>query len=1082
MIAGLRGSLLSHDALARRLREAGGDRTAAPAMRSLAAWRRAVRDEAGPAWPMRLVFDRIATPVCEMLGFSVVPAGGSGRAIRGVLERNARPAIAMVALGWGQDDGTAWREAVRAGIEAGARWAFAFTGPALRIYDTQRTHSRRFAEFDLDTLAHDPTTFALARIVLGDAASLDAAVVQSERHRAEVRASLQTGVHDALIHLTRAFAASSPRIARAAPAGLLDESLVVVYRVLFLLFAEARGLVPAWHPVFRDSYTIEALREPLERHPRPRGLWPAIQALSRLAHRGCRAGTLRVPPFNGRLFSPVGAPLADTVPLDDGSVREALLALTTRPTGSGRERIAYGDLGVEQLGGVYERVLDYDLAATGGGPALVRGGRRKASGTFYTPRALTDHVVRRTLAPLVRGATPEQILALRVLDPAMGSGAFLVAACRYLARAYEHALVDAGGISAGDLTEAERAGFRRLVAQRCLYGVDINPMAVQLARLSLWLSTFAGDRPLTFFDHHLRAGNSLVGTTLDVVRRGRPGVRRRAGPLPLFDEAGLDAALGSAVASFERLRDHPEDTLAQVRAKERLFDAVTSSAAPVGRWKGISDLWCAGWFDPGLRNAGRGVFDALLEAGPSRTLTPAVERTLLERAQAAAARQRFFHWELEFPDVFHSASGAARDRPGFDALIGNPPWEMMRGDTGDTDARRHAADAGAALTRFARDSGLYRLQGGGHANLYQLFVERSLALVRGGGRLGLVLPSGLTTDHGCSVLRRHLFTATAVDSCTIVENHERLFPIHRSLKFLALTLTKSPPAPGAERSLPLRAGVRTVQALDQLPDIGTDPAAVRVPVRLLERMSGDQLAVPELRTTVDLRIAAAIAFGLPASGDADGWGLRFGRELNATDDRTHFNTAGDGLPIVEGKHVGPFAVDTRAPRQHIRPSVAERVLGRRPFDRARLAYRDVASATNRLTLIAAVLPPETVTTHTLFCLRTPLDEQAQHFLCGLFNSFVANYLVRLRVTTHVTVAIVERLPLPKPPRASRAFRLIAANAALLAAGRGGFEEHVALQAAAARLYGLERDGFAHVLSTFPLVDSALRSAVLTRFT
>ena len=204
-----------------------------------------------------------------------------------------------------------------------------------------------------------------------------------------MRDSLQIGVQDALTHLTRAFAAAA-RARRAREfmqTTLLDESLVVVYRVLFLLFAEARGLVPVWHPTFRDSYTIDSLRTGVETLPRPRGVWEALQAIARLAHRGCHAGSLRVPPFNGRLFSPVHAPLAETVPLDEAAVRNALLALTTRATATGRERIAYADLGVEHLGGVYERVLDYDVKAPPAqSPVAARGGRRKATGTFYTPR------------------------------------------------------------------------------------------------------------------------------------------------------------------------------------------------------------------------------------------------------------------------------------------------------------------------------------------------------------------------------------------------------------------------------------------------------------------------------------------------------------------------------------------------------------------------------------------------------------------------------------------------------------------------------------------------------------------------
>src|SRR6185436_18129556 len=147
-------------------------------------------------------------------------------------------------------------------------------------------------------------------------------------------------------------------------------------------------------------------------------------------------------------------------------------------------------------------------AGRGAAPAvtLVRGfGARKATGSFYTPQPIADYLVRRTLGPLVRDAAPDRILRLRVLDPAMGSGAFLVAACRYLADAYESALI------------------RR---ERCLYGVDVNPMAVQLARLSLWLATLAADRPLTFLDHHLQTGDSLLGTWMRLIARA-PVLRRR---------------------------------------------------------------------------------------------------------------------------------------------------------------------------------------------------------------------------------------------------------------------------------------------------------------------------------------------------------------------------------------------------------------------------------------------------------------------------------------------------------------------------------------------------------------------------
>ena len=1082
----MRGTLLSHDAM-RALRPPGvvgrGDGRRAQLLDVVSI----VQREAGPAWSARVVFDRIAAPFCRALGLDVLSGGGDGRASRGLLYLNGAPAAILIAFPFGQDPGGLWRESVRTGIGAELRWCYCFTGPGIRVFDAKRTHSRRFVEFDLAALT-DPATANLAIAVLGGPDSLQAAVTLSERHRAAVRDSLQVGVQEALTQLTRAFAvaARARRARELVQTSLLDESLVVVYRVLFLLFAEARGLVPVWHPTFRESYTIDSLRKGVETLPRPRGVWEALQAIARLAHRGCRAGSLRVPPFNGRLFSPAHAPLADTMPLDEAAVRNALLALTTRRTRDGRERIAYGDLGVEHLGGVYERVLDYDVSpSTTGPPTLIRGGRRKASGTFYTPRSLTEYLVRRTLAPLAADASPDQILGLRVLDPAMGSGAFLVAACRYLSHAYELALVRTGVVSQADLSDADRVGFRRIVAQRCLYGVDFNPMAVQLARLSLWLTTMSGDRPLTFFDHKLRVGNSLAGASIADVRQRRSGGRISTAPLPLLDELGMESAVGEAVSARQTLREGPEDTIDQVRTKETLFAAIQSPGAALARWKAAADLWCAGWFDDEVKNVPRTTFVALLDdaAGRGSGLNRTTVEKVLQAGHSAAARERFFHWELEFTDVFHGRDGQPLPRAGFDAIIGNPPWEMLRGDEGSAAAREHKANDGARLTRFARGSGIYKLQGGGHANLYQMFVERSLSLVRPGGRLGLVLPSGFATDHGCASLRRHVLDSTEVDSFVVVENRDGLFPIHRAVKFVLVTLTRPEPSGGIDPTavLPLRCGIHSAAELDELPDSGEDPKAVPVPRRLIDQLSGEQAAVPELRTPLDAAIAAKIAFRFPGCGDGSGWNLRFGRELNASDDRDAFNASGRGLPVVEGKHIAPFSLDTSRITRHIEPAKVERSIGRRPFEHRRLAYRDVASSTNRVTLIATILPPGVITTHTLFCVRDPPADDVQDFLAGVFNSFVANFVVRLRVTTHVTVAIVERLPVPKPPRASAAFGRIAALARALAEDPTDVPRMAQLQAGVARLYELDRAAFAHVLSTFPLVDARVREASMEAF-
>jgi hypothetical protein len=1102
MIPGLSGSLLSHEALSAGagLRLVQHESESAPAHRRLRAWHATVARDMGPAFGARSVFDRVAAPLGAALGFRVTLSGTeSGRLFHAVLEAHGAPAAALLVTDWGREPASAWRDAVRHGIARSLRWCFCLNGPTLRVLDARRTYSRRFAEFDLETALHDPVGFTVFWGLLradafpaGRSPRLEGAVAISEQHRAEVRASLQLGVHEALICLVRAFAGARTR-RRDAPGALFEESLVVIYRILFLLFAEARGLVPKWHPIYRASYTIEALRTPVEVLARPHGLWESLQAIARLAHRGCRAGTLRVPPFNGRLFSPVHAPLAESAALDDGAVREALLALTTRAGRGGRQRIAYADLGVEQLGGVYERILDFEAAGGEGGNSatltLVRAGRRKTTGAFYTPRALTEYLVRRTLAPLVRDAPPERILSLRVLDPAMGSGAFLVAACRYLALAYEAALIHDGVVSAEDVSDPDRSGFRRAIAQRCLFGVDINPMAVQLARLSLWLATLAGDRPLTFLDHHLRAGNSLVGASLaDLARQPRTARARRA-DLPLLEIDAAEAALGVTIGRRLSIANDPGDTIEQVRTKERLMASLIQDGAPLARWKAAADLWCAAWFEDGPVRLHGATFGAVRDEvlGRGAVLPPHVSAPLLDAARRAVERERFFHWTLEFPEVFHDAEGRQLPGSGFDAVLGNPPWEMLRADGGP------GHTAAARLTAFTRASGVYSLQSDGHANLYQLFLERVLSLVRTGGRMGIVLPSGFASDHGCAALRRRLLDRTQVDTFISIENRDGLFPIHRGLKFLLIAAT-----PGqATITIPCRFGVRSPDVLDELPDLGGDPSSVLIPRSLVDQLTGEQLAIPELRTATDVAIASRIAFSIPALGDPAGWHAAFGRELNATEDKKHFvdgspRAAGD-LPVIEGKLIRPFVADVAASRVHIPARTAAKLLDpARTYSRPRLAYRDVAAATNRLTLIAAIVPAGVVTTHTLFCLkkRAPvgshlraaeIDDDEQTFLCGIFNSFVANYLVRLRVGTHVTTSIIGRLPVPRPARDSAVCRRIAALSARLSAEPDDHAAAAQLQARVAQLYGLDAAELEHVLGTFPLVDAGERARTMDAY-
>ncbi len=540
--------------------------------------------------------------------------------------------------------------------------------------------------------------------------------------------------------------------------------------------------------------------------------------------------------------------------------------------------------------------------------------------------------------------------------------------------------------------------------------------------------------------------------------------------------------LGRVVPERERLALVPDDTAARVHEKERALARLDESTGALGRWRRAADVWCAGWFWP---DAGRPAPRLLAHAvdacrGRDSGLPRAQLEAWLGVVADAAASHRFFHWPLEFPEVFATEDGRKRDGGGFDAVVGNPPWDVVRADRGNLDERDGVRWLTARLTRFVRDSGVFTGAVDGHTNQYQLFVERALQLLRPGGRLGLVVPWGLAADHGSRHLRRRLLERSDTDTLVALDNRHAIFPIHRSVRFALVTATTG----GPTRSIACRLGVVDPASLDSLPDSGSPALAfpVRFTPALLKRISGESLALPYVIRDVDLALLERLVSTHPALADPGGWTVSFGRELNASDDRRHFTTDAGGLPVVEGKHLSPFRVETNRAKRFLPRAVASRLLDEtRAFGRSRLAYRDVASSTNRLTLIAAVVPAGVVTVHTVFCLKARLPEAAQWVLCALLNSFVANYVVRLRVTTHVTAGVMKSLPVPRPTEGSDAWRDLERGARRLATGSPAPHAHAALQARVARLYDLSRVEFAAVLESLPLVDRHLRAASLAAF-
>jgi len=494
-------------------------------------------------------------------------------------------------------------------------------------------------------------------------------------------------------------------------------------------------------------------------------------------------------------------------------------------------------------------------------------------------------------------------------------------------------------------------------------------------------------------------------------------------------------------------------------------------------WRAAASLWCARWFWPG--SDGRPPSPAETRALVDRLVTGRnslpgahAERRLMTAARVAGER-RFFHWSLEFPDVFYGPEGRPQGR-GFDAVIGNPPWEMLRRDpAGGQDPRR-------PLLRFVRESGVYSACDRGHLNLYQPFLERSLSLARSGGRVGLVLPWGLAVDDGAAPLRRLLFDHTALDTFIGLDNRRGLFPIHRGLRFAVVVAV-----PGrTTREARARFGVSTADELDGLPASGEPlpdrlaPYPIRIAPARIRAVGGSAMRVPDARDPQDIAFLERVAREAPRFGEPSSWHGRFGRELNATDARPDLGVR--GLMVVEGKHLTPFAVTTSTGRRIARHAALRRLPDAR-FDHARLGYRDVSGVGNAQAIIAAIVPAGCVTTHTVFCLRTPQPIERHHFLCAVFNSLVVNGVARLLMGGHVTTSLAEDLPIPVW-RGAAADRTIALLAGELCRRPRDTALRATLEGLVARRYRLDRETFQWLIERFPPAEPDLAGRAVEAFT
>lgn len=649
-----------------------------------------------------------------------------------------------------------------------------------------------------------------------------AALLRASREaQATVSSKLAGQVLGALHELLRGLHAADPartaRLAQQQPHHLYEGLLTLLLRLVFLLYAEDRDLVPSAsdgpsRALYQQGYGVRSLHARLlddrARHPdtmeERRGAWPRLLALFRLVHSGHGSGWIRG--RGGKLFDPAAFPFLqgqDTpadpmapVAVSDGCILRVLDGLLTLDG----ERLSYRTLDVEQIGSVYETVMGFTVLAMPGPALAIRAGKnnrtpvfldlaalaarkgaerakflkeeadrgqlpakvasalgaakdmaglaealrpivdergspggqpappgtpllqptdeRRRTGSHYTPRSLTEPIVRHALEPAFERigaeARPEAVLALKVCDPAMGSGAFLVEACRQLAaRLVEAWRLYPVGRPPIAPDEDEELLARRLVAQRCLYGVDRNPMATDLARLSLWLATLARDHEFTFLDHALKTGDSLVGLTARQIGAMRwSDSQKDVAPFSGFIRRRVEQALEERKA----IREAPDDVARAVQeAKHREVETNIARARLVG------DATLAAFFGadkPKVREAARVTLGATTSRAPEEAW-PRIEAAAAPLGHGAHPI-RPFHGQIEFPEVFDGKEG------GFDAIVGNPPF-----------AGKNTLIAGH---RDGYLDWLQTLHAGAHGNadLVAHFFRRALALLRPGGCFGLI--------------------------------------------------------------------------------------------------------------------------------------------------------------------------------------------------------------------------------------------------------------------------------------------------------------------------------------------------------
>ena len=864
-------------------------------------------------------------------------------------------------------------------------WAIVSSGLRLRVLrDNQALSRQSFLDFDLEVMFSGEvySDFVLLWLMAhatrfmprdGDrpeTCRLEQWTQEAERIGTRALGDLRRGVERALAILGAGFTGhpknealrEALRSGSLTPTGLHEQLLRVVYRLIFLFVAEDRTLDgrSLLHPP-DDSATARIARARYAEHygtarlrrlagrikgSRHVDLWRQFRSLVGPLSGDRRSAAARrhlaLPALGSFLWDPASTAALNDTELTNYDLLEALRHLAYTRQDKMLRPVDYHNLGAEELGGVYESLLALTPQVNGGGGhfsfAEFTGNRRKTSGSYYTPDALVQCLLDSALDPVVEAAVTNKtgveaeqaILDLKVCDPAVGSGHFLVGAAHRLARHLARIRAYADGESEPSPLLYQRA--LRDVIGRCLYGVDVNPMAAELCRVSLWLEALEPGKPLSFLDRHIRVGNSLLGATPELIGPGLPDsafkpiqgddreacsalrkrnkTEREHGQRDLGLVAEAAEEYDSLTSRSRSIDKAPDGTLEDIRRKDAQFRRMQESA-DYRHAHLTADAWCAAFVWPKRSSAADPLTtDTLRRLGESPNALSPAQRDETDRI---ADRYQFFHWHLAFPEVF--AAG------GFDCVLGNPPWERVKllekewfaqhdreiANAPNAAARKRLIEAlkhrfpelhgdfaeaireSNGTSRLLRDSGRYPYCGRGDINLYAVFGEAMRSIVNDRGRAGCVLPTGIATDDTTKLFFQDVVEKRSLVSLFDFENKGYFFPgVHSSYKFCLFTAGR-----GTKLTSDRAEFAFFAHAVDELRNIERRFTLSQDEIALL---NPNTRTCPIFRSSKDAELTKAIYRRVPVlihdtrdgQTEQNPWGIRFERMFDMSNDSDLF--------------------------------------------------------------------------------------------------------------------------------------------------------------------------------------------------